>query len=108
MGTEPGETPSIEVRPDAAKLIREKGGRLYVWIDGAGMKHVGQHAPRTAGDRDWSEYETDGVYLFVDKAIYPPGSWVVVFHRLPRRRVDALYDGSVPAAIQVGMGKPFR
>ncbi|MDQ1382157.1 MAG: hypothetical protein QOJ71_2876 [Actinomycetota bacterium] len=96
------ETPSIEIHPGAVELIRDQGGCLYIWIDGAGMKHV-RHQPPSRTEKDWFEFEVEGVRLFVDEAIDPPQKWVVVIHHLPWRHVDALYNGDIPGAGSVGM-----
>jgi hypothetical protein len=88
-----GDAPSIEVHPDAAELIREKGGSVYVWADGAGMKHVHPHPPEHAVA--WDNFQVAGISVFIDRTIDPPGKWVVVLHHLPFRHVDALWNGRV-------------
>jgi hypothetical protein len=75
-------------------LILEKGGKLYIWIDGAGMKHVHPHPP--GHEVAWSELSGSGIEVFVDPGIDPPPTWVIVLHHVPYRHVDALWDGDVP------------
>jgi len=86
--------PTVEIDPDAAALINEKGGRLYVWIDSAGMKHVHTHPPHH--EVTWSELRESGIELFVDDTIEAPPIWVIRFHRLPFHHIEVLWDGVVP------------
>lgn len=90
------------MHPDAAALIREKGGRVYVWIDGAGMKHVHPHPPHHIVA--WNELPGSDVDLFVDPEIEPPPKWVIVLHHLPYRHIDALWNGEVPSSPLVAGG----
>ena len=92
--------PKIEVHPDAAELIREKGGSVYVWADSAGMKHVHPHAP--GHTIAWDNFQAEGVSIFIDRTIDTPGKWVIVLHHLPFRHVDALWDGKVGMTPVIG------
>ena len=84
----------MEIHPDAAEVIREKGGNVYVWADSAGVKHVHPHPPHH--EVEWMTLHADGIDFYVDKSIDPPPKWVVVLHHLPYRHVDALWNGEVP------------
>ena len=90
----PPAQPALVIHPDAADLIREKGGVLYVCADGAGMEHVHFHPPHWRSDViDWPELDGDGVRVFVDPRIDPPEKWLVVLHHVPYRHVQALWNG---------------
>jgi hypothetical protein len=86
--------PPVEVRPDAAEFIRDEGGCVYVWLDGAEMRHVRRHPPHHVVN--WSEFQTGKVRLFVDPGIPEPSKWVVVLHHLPYPHLDVLPDGKPP------------
>jgi hypothetical protein len=43
-------TAFIRAEPNAAAFIRRRGGQLYIWIDGAGVKHVRTRPPRRPVD----------------------------------------------------------
>lgn len=86
--------PQLEIHPDAAELIREKGGTLYLGADGAGMEHVHFHPPHGRGDVDtWTELTADGIRVLVDPGIEPPDVWLIVLHHLPYRHLQALWNG---------------
>ena len=87
--------PSLEIHPDAAALVREKGGCVYISVDGAGMEHVHLHPPHSHKQGvDWQELDADGVHVFVDPGIESPSKWVLVLHHVPYRHIQALWDGT--------------
>jgi hypothetical protein len=82
--------PQVVTDDDAISFLCKRGGRLYVWLSGAGIEHettaprhgIGFH--RTPAER----FE-----LYVDEAIEPASLWRVVFHRFPKAHVRALLNG---------------
>src|SRR4051812_16924473 len=81
----------VEIGSDAAAFILHRGGRVYLWSDGAGMKRVRLHPPERVVP--WREILVGDVVLLVDPAIAPGDEWVIVLRRFPRRHVDVLWGG---------------
>jgi hypothetical protein len=98
--------PTIEIDLDAAVEIRGHGGYVYVWADGAGVKHVRYQPPKDADAKEWTRLDADGVRVFVDQGIQPPEKWVIALRHVPYRHVTALYNGYVPGAGSAGMTAP--
>lgn len=78
----------------------QHGGRLYVYADKAGMKHVKTEPPRDPSIR-FQEIQADGFLMYVEDDIEPPKTWNVRFHHLPHHHVDVLWDRRQP-----GFGVP--
>jgi len=91
-----GAEPKLVIHPAAAQLIREKGGTLYISVDGAGMEHVHFHPPHWRSDAmTWNELDADGIRVFVDPGIASPDKWLVILHHIPYRHVQALWNGEM-------------
>jgi hypothetical protein len=103
---QPDPLPVLEVHADAASEISDQGGRLYVWADGAGMKHVRYHPSEKVAEIEWMQLTADGIQVFVDPGIRPPAKWVIALRHIPHRHVAALYNGFVPGASGFGMTVP--
>jgi hypothetical protein len=86
---------SVVADPEAVSFIAEHGGRLYVYADKAGMKHVKTESPHDLSIR-FEQIETDGFLMYVEDGIARPNTWNVKFHRLPSHHVDVLWDGHQP------------
>lgn len=87
--------------PDAVAFITERGGRLYVYADKAGLKHVKTEAPDDPSIH-FEQINADGFVMFVEDTIVQPDTWQVKFHRMPHHRVDVLWDGHQPGLATVG------
>jgi hypothetical protein len=103
------ENPQIEPDPKAAEFIRAHGGALYVWMSDSGLEH---ETTKPKGGITFSEYAADGFTLHVDRTIQAAHLWRLVYHRLPRPRVRALWNGAVfsPSGARVSSwegGNPF-
>ena len=81
--------------PEAVSFIAEHGGRLYVYADEAGLKHVKTEPPHEASIQ-FEQIEADGFLMYVGDDIVHPGVWNVKFHHLPYHHVDVLWDGYQP------------
>jgi hypothetical protein len=91
--------PGMEIRatPDAKKLIRARGGMLFVWIE-AGMR--GAKFLRTSTEPpedalDWERVETGkGFLVFMPRRMRKP-KWLYLEVRgfLTRLRINALWNG---------------
>jgi hypothetical protein len=81
--------------PEALSFIAERGGRLYVYVDAAGLKHVSSQRPHDDSIR-FKQIEADGFLMFVEDDIQEPNTWNVKFHHLPYHHVDVLWDGHQP------------
>jgi len=86
---------AVVADPDAVSFITERGGRLYVYADHAGMKHVRTEPPRDPSIR-FEQIEADGFLMYVEYDIDKPETWNVKFHHLPYHHVDVLWDGHQP------------
>jgi hypothetical protein len=87
----------IEATPDAKKLIRARGGLLFVWIE-AGMRGVkflrtSTEPPEDA--LDWERAETDkGFVVFTPPRMRKPRTLQLeVRGFLTRLRINALWNG---------------
>jgi hypothetical protein len=91
---------AVSADPEAVAFITERGGRLYVYADGAGMKHVKTERPREASVR-FKQITADGFVMYVQDDVAEPETWNVKFHRVPYRHVDVLWDGEQPGGVAV-------
>ncbi len=90
--------PRLEADPDAVALVRRKGGRIFLWIDGAGVKHISTHPPRRRVVFDVLQAEEFA--LHVDREIAAPEVWTVVRRRLSLVGVDVLWNGEKGPAVE--------
>jgi hypothetical protein len=82
--------PRVVVQPEAAAFIHANGGRVFVWADHSGMKHVRLRPP--TDPIVWDETRVEGIDLLVDSSIAQPKVWALVLRRFPRQHVEALWD----------------
>ena len=54
----------VEVSPDAAEFVRDRGGALYIWVDDAGLGHDSMEAPSTPSN--WTRSKVGGVEVSND------------------------------------------
>lgn len=92
---------SVVADPEAVSFIAERGGRLYVYADAGGLKHIKTHAPDDLSIT-FIEIQADGFLLCVADDLKQPNIWKVKFHRLPRHHVDVLWDGHQPGPSMAG------
>jgi hypothetical protein len=85
--------------PEAVAFIAEHGGRLYVYADAAGLKHVKTETPDDPSIQ-FEQVPADGFAMFVETDIVQPETWNVKFHHLPYHHVDVLWDGHQPGLSQ--------
>jgi hypothetical protein len=78
--------------PKAVSLIAAHGGRLYVYADGSGQKHVQTEAPNDPSIR-FTQIEADGFEMYVQEGIKHPEVWDVTFSRMPYHHVDVVWEG---------------
>jgi hypothetical protein len=81
--------PQVVADPSTAAAIVRAGGRLFVWADDTGFKHVSTIAPYDL--RQFNAYPGDGFTLLADAGVYPPRHWIVTRRRL-RRGFDVKLD----------------
>jgi hypothetical protein len=94
---------SVVADPDAAQFIAEHGGRVWVYADGAGMKHVKTHVPHDLS-LQFEQIDGDGFQLLVESDLMQPETWNVVLHHFPHRHVDVLWDGHQPGPTSFAPG----
>jgi hypothetical protein len=87
----------VEATPDAKKLIRARGGLLFVWIE-AGMRGIRYLRTSTEPPEDaleWDRIETDdGFIVFTPPQMRKPRQLVLdVRGFLTKLRVDAFWNG---------------
>jgi hypothetical protein len=98
---------TVEMSRATLAALKRRGGRLFIWLDGAGMMHV-----RTGGPGHsvrFEAIETDDVVVHVDSEIKPPQRWVIAYSRLPWPHFAAFHDpppGSVFDAITDNINWP--
>jgi hypothetical protein len=86
---------AVVADPEAVSYIAERGGRLYVYADASGLKHVKTDPPNDPAIR-FKQVEAVSFLVYIADDIQEPESWSVKFHRLPYHRVDVLWDGRQP------------
>jgi hypothetical protein len=87
--------------PDAEKLVRENGGRLFVWTDrtrccGGAMTilQTSLDPPQRGGD--FHEFVGGGFKLYLDSGrLEPPDELYLAVRGWRRKRVDAFWNGCV-------------
>jgi hypothetical protein len=82
--------PKIEADEAAAQFIRDHGGRFFVWVSSAGIEHEAAKPPK---DIEFEEHDAEGFTLCVDREIEAANEWRLVYHRIPRPHVRALWNG---------------
>jgi hypothetical protein len=88
---------AVVADPDAVRFIAENGGRVWVYADRAGLKHVRTMAPEEAS-LQFEEVEGDGFLLFVESDLVQPETWWVELRHFPHRHIDVLWDGHQPGS----------
>lgn len=86
--------------PRVADLVRERGGKLYVWTDfrrccsgGITYLNTGSEPP---GGRIFRPVDAEGFELFFDPGrLDPPAELHLDVKGLRRKRVEAYWDGCV-------------
>jgi hypothetical protein len=86
---------SVVADPEAVSYIAEHGGRLYVYSDASGLKHVKTEGPDDPSIH-FDQIEADGFVMCVENDIERPATWNVKFRHLPYHHVDVLWDGHQP------------
>src|SRR5579885_3529101 len=75
------EAVSVEVTPDAAAFIRQKGGRLYIWVDDAGLLQKATAHPPTS--EQWHGESLGDIEVFVGASASEASQWRVRLRRMP-------------------------
>jgi hypothetical protein len=97
---------SVVADPEAVSFIAERGGRLYVYADAGGLKHVKTAAPDDPSIT-FTEVQADGFVMCVEEDIVQPDIWEVRFRRFPFHHVDVLWDGHQPGLATAGERNAF-
>lgn len=79
---------SIEIAPDAAEYLREKGGFLYLWVSKAGLLDAKTTAP--AHSERWSWHKVDGVRVAIGESASEPTAWTVLLRHIPWKHLDVM------------------
>lgn len=83
--------PKIEADEAATQFIRDHGGQFFIWASSAGIEHESAKPPKR--NIEFERYEADGFTLCVDREIESANEWRLVYHRLPKPHVRALWNG---------------
>ena len=83
---------NVVADPKAVSLIKAHGGRLYVYTDESGQKHVQTEAPNDPSFR-FRQIEADGFLMYVQEGIKHPELWSVTFSHVPYHHLDVAWDG---------------
>ena len=89
---------SVMAEPKAVSFIAERGGRLYVYTVGDGLKQVRTQPPGDPSIRFDQIVEAEGFVMYVEDALGRPDTRNVTFHRWPYPHVDVLWEGHQPGA----------
>jgi hypothetical protein len=77
--------------PEAVSFIATHGGRLYVYADASGRKHVETKAPENLSLR-FESVKADGFLMHVQVGIEHPDAWRVKLRQVPHHRLEVLWD----------------
>jgi hypothetical protein len=91
-----GQCVLVTSSPEAVDVIRERGGRLYVWAKRSRCCHgplVFLETSTEPGDREWRRVEADGIELYFDARLREPQELVLEAHGRRRKHVHAYWDG---------------
>lgn len=84
----------FEVSPDAADVIRRRGGQLWIWPSPDRSAYATTEPP---GERhEWTTYRQAGFAVHVDDAIVAPQRWVVTLPKDGGRHLDASRNAEDP------------
>ncbi len=90
----------VVASPEAVALVRERGGRLFLWPEragccgGFGMRLRSSTEP--APDREFRRVPTDGFELYLPAQLRrEPEKLEIDVRRFPRRHVEGYWDGCV-------------
>jgi hypothetical protein len=85
----------FEVPREAAALIRERGGQLWIWPSPATRSaYATTEAPGDA--HEWTTYRQAGFVAHVDAAIVAPECWSLALPRAESRHLLARWIGADP------------
>ena len=84
----------FEVSPEAAVVIPNRGGQLWIWPSPDQSAYATTEPP---GDtHEWTAHRQAGFVVHVDNAIVPPERWVVAPPTTASRHLLARWIGSAP------------
>jgi hypothetical protein len=85
---------NVEITPEASKLIRSKGGRLFLWTsDVAQGWETDQKAFAPPPDVQFQLHEVPDCQLYVETGIALPDRLEIRRGSWPFRRLKVLWDG---------------
>lgn len=84
----------FEISDEAAALIRDRGGELWIWPSNDRWPFAMTNRPGLHYG-DWLTYEPEGLVIHVDAAIVPPKRWVLPAV-LTERALVARWNGLDP------------
>lgn len=82
----------FEVSPEAAAVIRNRGGQLWIWPSPAQSAYATTEPPGDA--HEWTAHRQAGFVVHVDDAIVPPERWVLAPPTTGSRHLLARWVGS--------------
>jgi len=92
----------VVATPEVGELVRERGGRLFVWADhqrccGGGVTFLSTASERPEGHA-FHVIGADGFDLFFDSGRSPPSELQLEVRGRRRKRVEAYWNGCVFAS----------
>jgi hypothetical protein len=81
--------PRIVMNETTAAALRERGGNLYIWLEGAGLP-VARTVPPFE-PIDYSTISDDGWVVHIDSSIDQAPGWMIKWKRLPWPHFSAEY-----------------
>jgi hypothetical protein len=86
----------VEASPEAIELVREHGGKLYVWAKRArccGGSLTFLETSSEPGERPFRRVDADGIELYMDARLGEPDELVIEAKGRRRKHVHAYWDG---------------
>lgn len=91
----------VVLTPEVDELVRERGGRLFVWVDprrccGGGVTFLSTASAPPEGGHAFRHVDADGFDLFFDPGrSEPPSELLLDVRGRRRKRVEAYWNGCV-------------
>jgi len=86
----------VRASPEAVQLVRDRGGKLYVWAKKTrccGGSVIFLETSSEAGERPFRRVPADGIELYLDESMREPDELELDVGGLRRKHVHAYWDG---------------
>ncbi len=93
--TDEADIPRVEMSAATAAALRERGGNLYVWTDGAGLP-IARTKPSNADITYTTIRSDEGWAVHIDSRLVRALPWLIKWTRFPWPHFRAIYGRLAP------------